>query len=118
MSRKDVINYYIGVQSQYLEMRSDIRDLEQAVKEGRLPLEMLEGRVAEIERLKENYKRVSYIIFLLDEPNRKGKKEAYRRRNRLVYDYLANSDALYIRSENDDVLRELKKLIKETKENG
>lgn len=118
MARRDVINYYVSVQQQYLEMLADAKEYDEAVRGGFISQEQFEEVQTMIQKLKDNYDRISYIMVLLNEPNKKSKKGKYKNQNSLVYDYLSNSNDLYIKSENDDVLKKLKEIIREAKKNG
>lgn len=118
MAKRDVVNYYMGVQEQYLTMLKEVDDFEKEMREGRFGEEQFRQAQEEVAKLKENYDRLSYIMLLLNEPSKGGKKQGYRKRNALVYDYLAKSNEAYIRSENGDVLKKLKEIIRNGRENG
>lgn len=118
MAKRDVVNYYIGVQAQYLMMLKEVEDFEKEMREGRFGEEQFRQAQEEVAKLKENYDRLSYVMLLLNEPNRDGKKAGYRKRNALVYDYLAKSSDCYVKSENGDVLKKLKEIIGNGRENG
>lgn len=113
MGKRDVVNYYLSVQSQYLEMLEDIKDFDEALKNGQVNQQQYDQALESLSKLKENYERLSYIILLLQEPNRQTKKAKFKKRNELVYDYLDGSSQDIIKSENDDILKELKRLIGE-----
>lgn len=116
MAKRDVVNYYISVQTSYFEMLDCVRDFDEALKAGKFTQEQYEQAVGMVEKARENYDRISYIMLLLQEPNRASKKAQFRKRNKMVYDYLANSSDCYIKSENDDILKKLKEMIKGIKE--
>ena len=118
MAKRDVDNYFIGVQAQYFTMLKEVKDFEKEMQEGRFSEEQFRQAQEEVAKLKENYERLSYIMLLLNEPNRNSKKAGYRKRNALVYDYLAKSSDCYIKSENGDVLKKLKEIIRNGRENG
>lgn len=81
MSVKDVKKYYEAVSSQYLEMVNDIKDFEEAVTKEIIEPERLEQIKQNIEPIKVNYQRLSYIMFLLNLPTKKSKKKKYERQN-------------------------------------
>lgn len=118
MAKRDVVNYYMGVQAQYLTMLEEVKDFEEEMRAGRFGEEQFRQAQEEVAKLKENYDRLSYIMLLLNEPSRESKKKGYRKRNALVYDYLSKSSDAYIRSENGDVLKRLKEIIENGRENG
>ncbi len=117
MAKRDVVNYYIAVQNQYLEMLEDAKDIEEAFKGGHFTQERYEQALSYVEVVKSNYEILSYIILLLNEPSRKRKKAKFGKQNKKVYDYLGKSSDCYIKSENEDALKKLKELMKE-KYNG
>lgn len=115
MSRRDIINYYIPVQNQYFEMLGDIKDYEEAHRDGFMDDETYNQAMIYAEQIKEKYEELTYIILLLNEPNRPNKKAKFKKQNKKVYDYLSTSDC-YINSESDDVLKKFKELRNNIKE--
>lgn len=62
------------MQAQYLEMKTDLADFEEAVKNGFITEEQLEDARAEVSKIENNYDRLSYIMYLLEIPNRADKR--------------------------------------------
>lgn len=115
MARRDVISYYLDIQNQYFEMLADVKDLEEAVKNGELPEDRIAQAQEWIEVIKENYNRISYIMFLLNAPNKKEKKTKYMKQNKDLVKALEPYSETAVLDENADVLKGLKKMLKETK---
>lgn len=113
MARSHVVQYYLEVEYQYLEMLDALKELNKLVKEGKVDLERYEQQASEVQKLKENYERISYIIFLLNKPNRKSKK--LDDNTLRWYAELKNHSKEAIIDENNDVLVTFKKLIVEGK---
>ena len=113
MARSHIVQYYLEVEYQYLEMLDTLKELNELVKEGKVDIENYEQQVSEVQKLKENYERISYIIFLLNKPNRKSKK--LDNDTLKWYAELKNHSKEAIIDENNDVLVTFKKLIKEGK---
>lgn len=115
MAKRDVNNYFLEVQNQYLEMLANMQDFKDAYKEGSISQEEYESALHDIELLKSNYERIAYIILLLNKPNRKDKKLSTTELS--WYNYLSGASKEAIMDENRDVLADLKVLIKRNKEN-
>lgn len=123
MALKDFKQYLIQVQSQYLEMKADIADYEQAFKDGYITEDKLEELKADVDNININYQRLLYVDYLLSIPNRKNKKEKFKknRSNSALETYFTenNSTSKAVSEENksllDDIRRQLKALTKTKK---
>ena len=117
MAYIDVKRYFLQVQDQYLEMLSDTKELDEAAKAGQVSQENYEAAQALMLRLKENYERLCYIMFLFNQPARKKKKAKYNAQNSVTASALNNSSEEAILAENADVLKQFKELINKKEEN-
>ena len=77
MSKKHVEEYYNQICEQYKELLNNTKEVEKAVKEGLVSPEFLDNYKKIIEPNKVNYERWSYMMFLLNQPNKKEKKRKY-----------------------------------------
>ena len=118
MAKKHVMNYYYTVQNQYLKMKNMLDLFEKQVKEGKGSLETLDAVKETTGRLKENFDRIAYIMYLLNTPAKKKKSNRYDKQNKELKDYLETSDLNHIRDENENVLVQLSEMIKEKKDDG
>lgn len=79
MSVKHVKEYYDKVASDYVMMKKTLEELEKTAQIS--PNENLNQNIINIkqavDKLKENYMRISYIVFLLNMPNKKEKRKNY-----------------------------------------
>lgn len=82
MSVKAVKEYYDQICDQYCEMLQDIKDFEQEAAEGLIEPERVERLKEQIAPIKQNYERWSYMMFLLNQPQRKSKHKRYEHQNR------------------------------------
>ena len=82
MSKKAVEKYYNEITDQYHEMIENLKDMEEEVKNELVAPERLDNLKAMIAPLKDNWERWTYMMFLLNEPQRKGIREAYHRANK------------------------------------
>lgn len=113
MAKSHLIKYYLEVEYQYLEMLDTLKELKELVKEGKVSAEAYEQEEINVGKLKENYERISYIMFLLKQPQRKSKK--LDKDTLSWYNELKNHSKEAIINENNDVLCIFKQLIKEGK---
>lgn len=79
MSVKSLEQHYNNVVAQYQEMLNDIKDMEKELAEGLVSPDFIDNLKANIAPIKQNYEWWSYVMFLLHEPQRKEKKEKYRK---------------------------------------
>lgn len=79
MSVKRLEIEYAAVVDQYHEMLENLRDLEKELADGLIAPEFLDNLKKQIEPIKNNYEQWSYIMFLLHEPQRKAKRDKYRK---------------------------------------
>ena len=117
MANKDVKQYYYMMQAQYLEMKEDLADFEQALAEGFITEEQLIEAKSDIEKIESNYERLSYIMYLMEMPNRSRKKAKYTKTNNELVTYFSETDADQnaISFENQSALDHLRKELKKLK---
>lgn len=75
MAIRDVKDYYFKMLSQYMEMKADLADFEQALKDGFITEDQMQAAFDEVDRVQQNYERLSYIMYLLKLPNRETKRK-------------------------------------------
>ena len=113
MAKSHVVQYFLEVEHQYLEMLDNVKDFKELAESNAITHEEYEQALAEIELLKANYERIGYIMFLLNKPQRKSKKLDDTTLS--WYKALSHASKEAILDENRDALCTLKKLIKEGK---
>lgn len=82
MAVRHVVEYFNQVADQYQEMLDNIRDLEQDVANNLTDPELLDRIKQMAEPVKNNYMTLSYIMYLLNMPNRKEKEKRYTQMNK------------------------------------
>ena len=107
MAIRDVKEYYFKMLSQYMEMKADLADFEQALKDGFITEEQMQAAFAEVERVQQNYERLSYIMYLLNLPNRKSKQKKYNTMNSVLVTEFEKlgADCKAVELENMDALK-------------
>ena len=119
MAVKDVREYYYNLLMQKIEMKQDLADFEQAFKDGQVTEDKLINVKETVDAIEQNFNRVSYIMYLLEQPNRGSKKEKWTKQNKQLENFFEQEKADYesIKAENHsalDALRaELKRLTEE-----
>lgn len=111
MAVRDVEEYYYKVQAQYLEMKEDLADFEKALKDGYITEEKVKEATDELYQLQVNYDRLSYIMFLLQQPKRKRAKDKYTKANKKLLEELKEKKA-----DEESVIKENKSVIAKFKE--
>lgn len=108
MARKDVDEYYEVISTQYADMLAALRDMEEESQKGLLDPDRLEQMKKIIEPLKTNYMRISYIMYLLNKPNRKSKRIIYEAQNKKLLNKIGKENTLAsIEQENDEVIGQI-----------
>lgn len=114
MSVKHVRSYYEQVTNDYVELKRILDTLEKEATEETATnvLENIETIKKQTEKLKDNYDRISYIIYLLNLPNRKKKQKRYIQEQKKVLDKIPESATLEkIKEENKNsinIINEIK----------
>ena len=110
MALRDVKDYYFKMLSQYMEMKADLADFEQALKDGFITEDQLQAAFEAVDRVQQNYERLSYIMYLLNLPNRKSKQKKYNIMNNALLEEFAKrgADCSAVELENIDALKAFK----------
>ena len=110
MALRDVKEYYFKMLSQYIEMKADLADFEQALKDGFITEDQLQAAFEEVAKVQQNYERLSYIMYLLNLPNRKSKQKKYNVTNNAIVTEFAKrgADRSAVELENMDALKAFK----------
>lgn len=113
MSVRDVKEYYNQVCDQYNEMINDLQELEEYAKTNMVEPERLEQYKQTIGPIKENYLTLSYIMFLLNQPNKKEKQKKYLKQHKKELDKIPYSNTQEGKIEKGkQTLEELNKIAK------
>ena len=111
MSVKHVKKYYEEICDQYKEMLENIKDSEQDLMNNMVDMDYVENLKKLIQPVKDNYERWSYMMFLLNQPNRKDKIPAYKRRmQKFLKDIPEDKSPDATLQENKDAIKNIKPL--------
>lgn len=115
---QDFKKYLDTLQAQYVQLKEDLKDFDEAFKNGYITEDRLADVKAEFEQVEINYQRVLYIDYLLGIPSRKKKKYLKRsdKRKRLRQLKRQKADETAVLQENEQHSKNIKdnlnKLIK------
>lgn len=116
MSKKHVEEYYIKMASDYTEMKNVLQQLQDSVTEQNAEVYAMQISTIkeQVKLLEANYKRLSYIMFLLNMPNKKKKESRYEKREHKRLNSIPEEhreDA--VQKENSDILENIKTINNE-----
>ena len=110
MSRKHVEDYFNKICDDYHEMIQTLKDMEEECNNGLVSPDRVEQLKRMIEPIKLNYGRISYIMYLLNMPQRDKKKSSYERQHaKLVFPKEYTLDG--VRSENKECVNAARKSL-------
>ena len=115
MAVKDVKEYYFKLIAQKAELEADLADFEEALKNGFITEEQMQAAKDELVPYQINLDRLTYIMYLLELPNRKAKKAKFAKQNKKILNELEkrNADEQSVISENKSALDAFRKEVKE-----
>ena len=115
MAAKDVKEYYFKLIAQKAELEADLADFEEALKNGFITEEQMQAAKDELIPYQINLDRLTYIMYLLELPNRKTKKAKFAKQNKKILNELEkrNADEQSVISENKSALDAFRKEVKE-----
>lgn len=115
MAIKHVKDYYKQIEKMYFELISELHEMEEDFKKNECTEEELQNLLIPVKGIEENYTRLSYILYLLYQPNRDKKSSKYHKENKDLHKFFMDNELLYdqeIKKE-EHALKEFKKNIKE-----
>ena len=114
MAIRDVREYYYTMLAQYLEEKQNLEDFSEALRDGLITEEQMQNALENVANLEENYHRLTYIMYLLNMPNRATKKPVYIRQHKSILDEFKRLgvDIESIKVENADALAHFKAALK------
>lgn len=113
MSVCDIKEYYKQVCDQYNEMIQNLKDMEEYSQKNMVEPERLDQFKEALKPIKENYLTLSYIIFLLNRPNKKEKQKKYLKQHKKELDKIPYSNTQEGKIEKGkQTLEELNKIAK------
>ena len=115
MAARDVKEYYFKLIAQKAELEADLADFEEALKNGFITEEQMQAAKDELIPYQINLDRLTYIIYLLELPNRKAKKAKFANQNKKILNELEkrNADEQSVIAENKSALDAFRKEVKE-----
>lgn len=113
MSVKDLKIYYNQVSEQYNEMVENLQELEEYAKTNIVEPERIDRVKETLQPIKDNYLTLSYIMFLLNKPNKKEKQKKYEKQNQKLLNSIPQENTKQgLLDKGEETLAELNKIIK------
>ena len=115
MAVNDVKEYYFKLIAQKAELEADLADFEEALKNGFITEEQMQAAKDELVPYQINLDRLTYIMYLLELPNRKTKKAKFAKQNKKILNELEKrkADEQSVIYENKSALDAFRKEVKE-----
>lgn len=115
MAVADFKKYLVKIQGQYLEMKADLADFNEAFEKGHITEDQLQTAKDDVYIVEQNYQRLLYVAYLLEMPRRNSKKEKYAKANKKVTKALSEmkADEQSVFDENKSALDHLRAELKE-----
>lgn len=110
MAKSHVIQYFLEVENQYLEMLENLKEFQSMLNTNQISEDDYNEAKKEVEKLRTNYERIGYIIFLLNKPRKKSAK--LTKEEQSWYNILKTSSKEAIVKECNDALVTFKKVMK------
>lgn len=110
MAIKHVRDYYERMVSDYVEMKHTLEEMEKLSEEkASVAINNIEQIREQVKVLEANYNRLSYIMFLLNQPNKEKKKSKYFKQEKKKLNKIPINDRKEaVIDENTKVLETLK----------
>lgn len=79
MALKQVKDYYKNVEKLYFDMLHSLEEMNEEFKKGNVTEEELNKLLTPVNNIKDNYLRLSYIMYLFYQPNREKKVKKFEK---------------------------------------
>lgn len=79
MALKQVKDYYKSVEKLYFDMLHSLEEMNEEFKKGNVTEEELNKLLTPVNNIKDNYLRLSYIMYLFYQPNREKKVKKFEK---------------------------------------
>lgn len=116
MAKVHVSNFYKEQIKQFLSMQETARKMEEAYKNKEVSEETYANFVQLTEALRTNVDRISYIVFLMNQPRFSLKRFLKNHESKLDYFAKHNADEAGVFAENNTVLQDMQQYIDLMKE--
>ena len=109
MAKKDFDEYVLKLEAQLKQFKDVEQTLIKESQEGLTDIDFVENYKKTVEPFETNYKRVLSLKMLLDQPAKKDKIPAYKRRLQKVIKYIEKSNTTEgVLEENKNILNKIK----------
>ena len=81
LSKKDFDEYYNVLTEQYEDFKNELRDFNELCSKNIVAPEVVESAKKTFQVVEDNWKRLNYVMYLLNKPVKKSKQRVYSRQN-------------------------------------
>ena len=115
MAMKHLKSYYEQVEKLYLELASELKEMEEDFKNNECTEEELQNLVIPVNNIITNYKQLAYVLFLLYQPKNDKKKAKYEKQNKDLVKYFTDEEltAQQQLTKEEASLKTFRELVKE-----
>lgn len=82
MAIRHVRKYYEDISNMYLEMVGELYEQQEAFAEGKVEESAIQNLMMQVDNLSRDYQLLSYIMWLLNAPNKENKRKHYEKQTR------------------------------------
>lgn len=111
MAKVHVTNFYRDQIKQFISMQETARHMEEAYKNKQIDEQTYEGFIQLTDALRANVDRISYIVFLMNQPRLGLKRFLKNHENKVEYFAKHNADEGGVFKENNTVLQDMQQYI-------
>lgn len=117
MALRQVKEYYKNVEKLYFDMVHSLEGMQEEFKKGNVTEEELNKLLMSVNNIRDNYLRLSYIMYLFYAPNKKEKIPAYKKQEQKMETVFEQNKVTKEQDlqKSNDALEEFKKHLEEFK---
>lgn len=111
MAVRHIKEYFNDIANQYLQMQEEVKEFEEEAQKGLCDPDKIEVLKQMAQPLKDNYMTLSYIMYLLNMPNRPQKQRKYEMMNKKLLNSIPQKNTEFgMKQTNEKCLQEIKSL--------
>ena len=111
MAVRHIKAYFNDVANQYLQLQKEVEEFEEEAQKNLCDPDKIEVLKQMVQPVKDTYMFLSYVMYLLNMPNREQKKNKYQRMNeKLLKSIPHDKPKQGLMEQKDECLKEIKKL--------
>ena len=109
MAYKHIKEYYKTISQQYLDAKTKLKQVQEECDSNMISPERIKSIENNFRPLMENYKRWSYMLYLLNLPVKKSKQKTYENQNKKLLKLCENHTVMQEIEENTNCIKSIDK---------